>query len=75
VRQAVSEHRSWIRGLFRDLLEADGHPDADRTADILMLLRDGLVIGLDLDDPRALTRMIRDAVTRVLDGAAELTPR
>jgi hypothetical protein len=47
---------------------ADGHPDAERTADLLVALKDGLLVGADLDDP-ARQSLIRDAVARLLDGA------
>jgi AcrR family transcriptional regulator len=69
VRQAIAEHRRWFRELLRNLLVADGHPDAERTADILVALKDGLLVGSDLDDPAG-RGLIRDAVTRLLDGAA-----
>jgi AcrR family transcriptional regulator len=69
VRQAIAEHRGWFRELLRDLLVADGHPDAERTADILVALKDGFLVGADLDDP-ARRSLIHDAVTRLLDGAA-----
>ncbi|HKO84178.1 MAG TPA: hypothetical protein VJ140_06355 [Actinomycetota bacterium] len=69
VRQAIAEHRRWFRELLRDLLTADGHPEADRTADLLVALKDGLFVGSDLDHPAHRT-LIRDAVTRLLDGAA-----
>ena len=69
VRQAIAEHRRWFRGLLADLLVADGHPDPERTADLLVALKDGLLVGADLDDP-ARRGLIRDAVTRLLDGAA-----
>jgi AcrR family transcriptional regulator len=69
VRQAIADHRRWFRELLRNLLVADGHPDAERTADILVALKDGLLVGSDLDDP-ARRGLIRDAVTRLLDGAA-----
>jgi AcrR family transcriptional regulator len=68
VRMAVAAHRAWLRDHFRDLLVDDGHPDPERTADVLMLVRDGLVIGLDLGDTAAIQNLIRDAVTRVLDA-------
>jgi AcrR family transcriptional regulator len=68
VRQAIDEHRRWVREFVRDLLVADGHPDADRTADILVVIGDGLLVGSDLDDPAELRALIRDAVTRVLDA-------
>jgi AcrR family transcriptional regulator len=69
VRHAIAEHRRWFRELLRNLLIADGHPDAERTADILVALKDGLLVGSDLDDP-ARRSLIRDAVTRLLGGAA-----
>jgi AcrR family transcriptional regulator len=69
VRQAIAEHRRWFRGLLLDLLTAAGHPDAERTADLLVALKDGLLVGADLDDP-ARHGVIRDAVARLLDGAA-----
>jgi AcrR family transcriptional regulator len=72
VREAIAEHRRWFRSLLRDLLAADGHPDPGRTADILVALKDGLLVGADLDDPAART-LIRDAVTRLLDKTAHLT--
>jgi AcrR family transcriptional regulator len=66
VRQTIADYRRWSRGLFRDLLTDAGHPDADRTATILMMIRDGIVVGSDLDDPRALGPAIPEAVARVL---------
>jgi AcrR family transcriptional regulator len=74
VRQAIAEHRRWIRDLYRDLLAADGHPDAERTADILLLLRDGLVVGFDLDDPASVRAAVREALSRVLatDGERDV---
>jgi AcrR family transcriptional regulator len=68
VRQAIADHRRWFRELLRDLLVADGHPDAERTADLLVALKDGLLVGADLDDP-ARQSLIRDAVARLLDSA------
>ncbi|SEG13192.1 DNA-binding transcriptional regulator, AcrR family [Thermomonospora echinospora] len=68
VRRAVDDHRRWFHGLLAGLLEAGGDPDAARTADILVALRDGLVVGAHLDDPHRVRALIGDAVTRVLDG-------
>ncbi|NGO79657.1 TetR/AcrR family transcriptional regulator [Streptomyces sp. YC504] len=69
VRQAIEEYRSWFRTLMRDLLTDAGDPDPVRTADLLMLIRDGLAVACDLDDPTAPRPVVRDAVLRVLDGA------
>jgi AcrR family transcriptional regulator len=73
VRQAIAEHRRWFRGLLLQQLAAVGHPDAERTADLLVALKDGLLVGAGLDDP-ARRGLIRDAVTRLLDGAARAEP-
>ncbi|MFI6920223.1 TetR/AcrR family transcriptional regulator [Nonomuraea spiralis] len=66
VREAIAEHRRWNRDLYRDLLDADGHPDAERTADILLLIRDGLVVGFDLDDPTRVRATVKETLTRTL---------
>jgi AcrR family transcriptional regulator len=66
VRQAIAEHRHWLRDHYKDLLVADGNPDPDRTADILMLLRDGLSVGFDLDDPGTVRAATLEALARVL---------
>jgi AcrR family transcriptional regulator len=67
VRQAVDDHRRWNRDLLGGLLAAAGHPDPATTADILVLVGDGLLVSGELDDPSDLPALIRDAVTRVLD--------
>jgi len=66
VRQAVAEQRAWVRATYRQLLADAGDTDPDRTAGILMLLRDGLAVGSDLDDPARIRSATREAVTRVL---------
>lgn len=71
VRQVVAEHRRWFRSLLHELLTAAGHPDADGTAAMLMLLRDGLAVGSHLDDPAELRTLVRTAVTRVLTATAQ----
>ncbi|MFI6942390.1 TetR/AcrR family transcriptional regulator [Streptomyces sp. NPDC050418] len=68
VRQAVEEYRAWFRELMRELLAEAGDPDAGRTADLLMLIRDGLAVACDLDGPAAPRSLARDAVLRVLDA-------
>ncbi|ETK32285.1 TetR/AcrR family transcriptional regulator [Microbispora sp. ATCC PTA-5024] len=65
VRQVVAAHRAWFRGLVRDLLAATGHPDPDATAGMLVMLRDGIVVGADLDDAAEVRALVRDAVTRL----------
>lgn len=69
VRQVVTEQRRWLRNLLRERLTTLGDPAPDRTAGILMLIRDGIFVGADLDDPAPLRATIPDAVTRILpDG-------
>ncbi len=52
--------------MLRDLLGAGEHPDAARTATMLMMLRDGLVVGGDLDGTAEARTLIRTAVSRVI---------
>jgi AcrR family transcriptional regulator len=66
VRLVVAAHRAWFHGVLRDLLTAASHPDADRTATMLVLLRDGLIIAGDLDGVGDTRALVREAVTRVL---------
>lgn len=68
VRQAIDDHRRWKLDLLRNLLAQDGHYDPERTADILTVLSDGLVVISHLDKPSKLRELIRDAVTAVLDA-------
>jgi AcrR family transcriptional regulator len=67
VRRTIADYRHWSHQLYRDLLAEAGDPDPDATATILMMIRDGIVVGSDLDDPATLRPVIRDAVLRVLD--------
>lgn len=69
VRQAVLEHRAWFRGLMVELLTAAGDARAAETAEILMLLRDGLAVGCYLDNPGAVRAAVRPALDRVLVDA------
>ncbi|HEX2313164.1 MAG TPA: TetR/AcrR family transcriptional regulator [Thermomonospora sp.] len=68
VRAAVADHRRWFRDLLTALLAAEGHPDPDRTAAMLVVLRDGLATSSHLDDPAEVRALVRDAVTRLLDA-------
>lgn len=66
VRRVVADHRAWFRGILEDLLVAAHHPDAARTATMLLMLRDGLVVAGGLDDAAQARVLARDAVRRVL---------
>jgi AcrR family transcriptional regulator len=70
VRQVVAAHRAWFHGVLRDLL-ADGRDTgtdagADRTATMLVMLRDGLVVTGDLDGTAGDRDVVREAVSRVI---------
>jgi hypothetical protein len=67
-RAATSLHRRWKQGLLRDLLAADGYPDPRRTAEVLTLLGDGLLVIGHLDRPPRFRELVRDTVTAILDA-------
>lgn len=69
VRQAIDDHRRWKRGLLKDLLVAAGDPDPDRTADVLTVAGDGLLVASHLDRPADLRALIHDTVNRILDAS------
>ncbi|MBO4256659.1 TetR/AcrR family transcriptional regulator [Streptomyces griseorubiginosus] len=73
VRQAIADHRRWLRDLYRELLTGEGHPDAERTADMLMLLRDGLSVGLDLDDPVRVRAAVEETLAAVLGRGSAMS--
>jgi AcrR family transcriptional regulator len=68
VRQTARLYRRWLRDLFEGLLYEAGDPAPQATATVLLMVRDGIVVGSDLDSPRAPHSLVRDAVLRVLDG-------
>ncbi|WP_202638195.1 TetR/AcrR family transcriptional regulator [Bailinhaonella thermotolerans] len=68
VRRTIAAYRDWNRGLFQELCAGAGDPAPGRTAVLLMMIRDGIVVGSDLDDPGSLGPVVRDAVNRVLSG-------
>ncbi|AKJ09903.1 TetR family transcriptional regulator [Streptomyces incarnatus] len=51
VRRAVEEHRAWFRDALASLAAACGHPDPSAAAALLVLLRDGAMVGGYLDGP------------------------
>ncbi|MEV0403340.1 TetR/AcrR family transcriptional regulator [Actinoallomurus sp. NPDC050550] len=66
VRRVVDDFRRWFRDTLKDLLVDAGHPDAERTALMLLALRDGLAVAGDLDDPATAGPAVRSAVTRLI---------
>lgn len=71
VRRVVAEHRAWLRGVLRDWLVADGCDDPDVVADLLVVVRDGIVVGGDLDGTDRVRAVVRAAVGRVLGPGRE----
>jgi AcrR family transcriptional regulator len=69
VQHVIAEHRRWFRGLLYGLLTEAGRGDAARTAAMLTILRDGLIVGSDLDDPVEIRDLARTAVQRILASA------
>jgi AcrR family transcriptional regulator len=66
VRLVIAEHRRWFRDLLCELLTSARHPDAERTADLLVVLRDGLVVGGYLDDSEKVRNGIQATVIKIL---------
>lgn len=73
VRRVVAGFRGWFRDTMRELLAEAGHPDPGRTAEMLLLVRDGVVVGSHLDDATTVRELVLGLVDRVLgdepDGA------
>ncbi|MFG1926102.1 TetR/AcrR family transcriptional regulator [Cryptosporangium sp. NPDC048952] len=66
VRQVVAEHRRWYADAVRDVLVAAEHPTPDETARMLVMLRDGVVISGQVDDPAEVKATLRAAVTALV---------
>lgn len=71
VRRTIAQHRAWFLDLMRQLLTAAGDPAPERTAGILLLLRDGLTVRCYLDDASGLRPVVEDVLARVLGGTPE----
>ncbi|MFF4361228.1 TetR/AcrR family transcriptional regulator [Streptomyces sp. NPDC001604] len=59
VRRAIDEHRAWFREALTSLAAACGHSDPSAAAAMLVLLRDGAMVGGYLDGPA-----VSDALAR-----------
>lgn len=68
VRQVVAAHRRWFHGMLRDLLVAAGHPTPDATTRLLVTLRDGIVLGGQIDGADEDGATPRAAVTALLNA-------
>ncbi|TQS39598.1 TetR/AcrR family transcriptional regulator [Cryptosporangium phraense] len=66
VRAVVADHRRWFARVLRDQLAAAGHPAPETTARMLVTLRDGVVVGAQLDDPALVRATLRESVTALI---------
>lgn len=68
VRVAVANHRAWWVDFFRELAQRQGisAEAAPSVAGQLMMLRDGVMFGGYVDDPRGLEARLNEAVDAVL---------
>ena len=65
VRHLVDDYRAWYRTLMQDILAAAGRPDADRKADLLLLIRDGVAVAGGLGDQDAVQAGVRAGLAAV----------
>jgi AcrR family transcriptional regulator len=66
VRRAIDARRVWYHDVLSQLLAADGDPNPPLTASLLVALSDGMLESAYLDDPKATSGLIREALTRLL---------
>ncbi|MFI5954061.1 TetR/AcrR family transcriptional regulator [Cryptosporangium sp. NPDC051539] len=66
VRAVVANHRRWYAAAMRDQLAAAGHESPELTARMLVTLRDGIVVGAQLDDPAEVRATLRAAVVALI---------
>lgn len=68
VARAIAEHRTWFRALLAELLAAAGVAEPARRADVVVLLRDGAMVGGALGEPAAVSAALAAAVADLLAG-------
>ncbi|MQY28362.1 TetR/AcrR family transcriptional regulator [Nocardia aurantia] len=66
VRAVIDDQRRWFRELLRELLIELNHPDPDAAVGMLVFVRDGIMVGSNLDDTASVRARTRDAVGRLL---------
>ncbi|MER6958241.1 TetR/AcrR family transcriptional regulator [Streptomyces sp. NPDC000618] len=69
VRKAVRAHRSWFSQTVLNLVTAAGCADREHTTALLVLLRDGAMVGGDLGDPAAAREQLLLTVSTLLSPA------
>jgi len=67
VRVAVRAYRDWFRDTLRTHLIEAGHPDPDRGAVTLVMLRDGAMTGCFLDEPATVSGRLTAAARAELE--------
>ncbi|GAB2690103.1 TetR/AcrR family transcriptional regulator [Kitasatospora kifunensis] len=66
VSRAIAEHRTWLRGLIVQLMEEAGLSEPQRRTDVLIMLRDGAMVGAALGDPATVAASLAEAVSQLL---------
>ncbi|MDH6109823.1 AcrR family transcriptional regulator [Kitasatospora sp. MAP12-15] len=66
VARAIAEHRGWFRDLVARLLAEAGLAEPAARADVLVLLRDGAMVGAALGDAAAVSRALELGVRELL---------
>ncbi|MCC9310424.1 TetR/AcrR family transcriptional regulator [Kitasatospora sp. RB6PN24] len=68
VARAIAEHREWLLGLFEEWLRTAGVPEPEQRAGVLMLLRDGAMVGAALGEPEAVAAQLAAGVRALVAG-------
>jgi AcrR family transcriptional regulator len=68
VRHVVDAHRRWFKGAIEGMLEQIGVRDVSDTADELVMLRDGAMVGGYLGDPQIIARSLYNAGRAVIES-------
>jgi AcrR family transcriptional regulator len=71
VARAIAAHREWLLGVMAELLRAAGVPEVEveQCAGVLMLLRDGAMVGAALGEPARTAEQLAAAVRALVSGA------
>ena len=67
VREVIGEFRTWFVSVLRTALIESGRSAPDEKAYLLMVLRDGLAVGIELDNVQDVQATVRTMVRQVLD--------
>jgi AcrR family transcriptional regulator len=68
VARAIAAHRAWLRGTFAQVLAESGAAGPEQKAELLMLLRDGAMVGAALGEPAAVAGSLAAAVRALVHG-------